>query len=94
MAHIGKTKVIYNGLDSDTFRRREGKPTLDIGEHHIKRPIVALIARFDESQKGFGHFWEMVRIIHEKMPAVNFVIAARRSTRLNKNLKFALTNWR
>lgn len=90
MAHIGKTKVIYNGLDSDTFRRREGKPTLDIGEHHIKRPIVALIARFDESQKGFGHFWEMVRIIHEKMPAVNFVIAGAPVNAIEQEFKVRL----
>ncbi|MGC9598976.1 MAG: glycosyltransferase [Minisyncoccia bacterium] len=75
MAGVGRTEVIYTGLPQNVFESHSGGPILNIGEHHIKRPIVALIARFDESQKGFGYFWEMAGIIHGKMPAVNFVVA-------------------
>jgi len=75
MANAGKTEVIYTGLAKSVFEKRAGGPELSVGEYHIKRPIVTLIARFDESQKGFNYFWDMAKIIHEKMPEVNFVIA-------------------
>ena len=75
MLAIGATEVIYTGLPNDLFRSRDdGGPAFSVGAGRVPRPIVALIARFDESQKGFGHFFEMAAIIHREMPHVRFVI--------------------
>ncbi len=74
MSRLGRTEVIYTGIEGRAFLKYEEKPGFVVGAHFVRRPIVALIARFDESQKGFNHFWEMARIIHEAMPQVNFVI--------------------
>lgn len=70
-----KMEVVYTGLREDEFRERPGGDTFDFNTYHIARPIVALVARYDEVQKGHKYFWEMAHRIHEKMPQVNFVVA-------------------
>ncbi len=90
MVDVGKTEVIYTGLAKSVFEKRAGGPELSVGEYRIKRPIVTLIARFDESQKGFNYFWDMAKIVHEKMPEVNFVIAGAPVNDIEREFKVRL----
>ncbi len=90
MLASGPTEVIYTGLSNDLFRARDEESVFDIGGSHVQRPIVALIARFDESQKGFAHFFEMAQIINEKMPHVHFVIVGAPVNPIEQALKARL----
>jgi glycosyltransferase involved in cell wall biosynthesis len=70
-----KFRVIYTGLKMEEFRRKESSGNeIEINNQKIKKPIVAMIGRFDRYQKGHQYFIEAARIINEKMSEVNFLI--------------------
>ena len=87
MPGIEKMQVIYTGMKEEEFIERKGSPILHIGERNIMRPIVALIARYDEAQKGHKYFWEMARAVHKKFPNVNFVVAGGASNSVEEEFK-------
>jgi len=70
-----RMEVIYTGLTNDRFENHAEKPMFGASGNKINHPIVALVARYDESQKGHIYFWEMASLIHKKMKDVNFVVA-------------------
>lgn len=72
---IEKMQVIYTGLTDDRFLTRKPAGELNVNGYDIPRYIVALIARFDESQKGHRYFWEMAARVHKAVPKANFVVA-------------------
>jgi glycosyltransferase involved in cell wall biosynthesis len=82
-----KMQVIYTGLTDDRFENYTDQPALEINGFLIKRPIVGLIARYDEYQKGHIYFWKMASIIHQKMPDVNFVVAGAPGNEIEKHFQ-------
>jgi glycosyltransferase involved in cell wall biosynthesis len=72
---ISKLQVIYTGLNMSEFQLKESSgDEIEINGKKIKKPIVAMIGRFDRYQKGHQYFIEAARIINEKMPEVDFLV--------------------
>ncbi|MCD6284238.1 glycosyltransferase family 4 protein [bacterium] len=70
-----KLKVIYTGLKIDEFQLKESPDyEIEINRMKIKKPIIAMVGRFDRHQKGHQYFIEAAKIINKKMPEVNFLI--------------------
>lgn len=70
-----KLKVIYTGLKIDEFQLKKTQENeIEINGKKIKKPIVAMVGRFDKHQKGHQYFIEAARIINGKMPEVNFLV--------------------
>jgi glycosyltransferase involved in cell wall biosynthesis len=73
--NTSKLQVIYTGLNMSEFQLKESSgDEIEINNQKIKKPIVAMIGRFDRYQKGHQYFIEAARIINEKMSEVNFLI--------------------
>jgi len=71
-----KLKVIYTGLNMAEFYPKESsKNEIEINGKKIKKPIVAMVGRFDRYQKGHQYFIEAAKIINGKVSNVNFLIA-------------------
>jgi len=88
MLEFGKTQVIYTSVDIPNTRENNLHP--NINGLSINRPIVSIIARFDESQKGFIYFWKMAKIIHQEMPEVSFVVAGAPVNEIEQEFKSRL----
>jgi L-malate glycosyltransferase len=72
---ISKLQVIYTGLNMSEFQLKESSgDEIEINSKKIKKPIVAMIGRFDRYQKGHQYFIEAARIINEKMTEVDFLV--------------------
>jgi len=70
-----KFQVIYTGLKMEKFQQKESlADEIEIKGQRVKKPIVAMIARFDRYQKGHQYFIEAARIINDQIPEVNFLI--------------------
>lgn len=70
-----KLKVIYTGLKmEDYYQKGSSGNEIETNGQKIKKPIVAMIARFDRYQKGHQYFIEAARIIKENFQNVNFLI--------------------
>jgi glycosyltransferase involved in cell wall biosynthesis len=73
--NTSKLQVIYTGLNMSEFQLKESSgDEIEINGKKIKKPIVAMIGRFDRYQKGHQYFIEAARIINEKMPEVDFLV--------------------
>jgi glycosyltransferase involved in cell wall biosynthesis len=73
--NTSKLQTIYTGLNMNEFQLKENlENTVEINGKKIKRPIVAMIGRFDRYQKGHQYFIEAAKIINGRMPEVNFLI--------------------
>jgi len=83
----GKIEVIYNGIDTEGFRRRSAttRATLPPGEKNGGySATVGLIARL-EKEKGHRYFLEAAKIILTRMKKIQFMIIGTGS--LEKELK-------
>jgi len=70
-----KLKVIYTGLNLAEFYQKENsRNEIEINGKKIKKPIVAMVGRFDRYQKGHQYFIEAAKIINGKVSNVNFLI--------------------
>lgn len=73
--NISKLQTIYTGLKMDEFYQKENSgDTIEINGKEIKKPIIAMIGRFDRYQKGHQYFIEAAKVIKEKILNVNFLI--------------------
>jgi len=73
--NISKLQTIYTGLKMDEFYQKENSgDTIEINGKEIKKPIIAMIGRFDRYQKGHQYFIEAARIINERISNANFLI--------------------
>lgn len=73
--NISKLQTIYTGLKmEDYYQKGSSRNEIEINGQKIKKPIVAMIARFDRYQKGHRYFIEAAKIIKENFQNVNFLI--------------------
>jgi glycosyltransferase involved in cell wall biosynthesis len=73
--NASKLKVIYTGLKMEEFYQGEKlAKNILINSREIKRPVVAMIARFDREQKGHKYFIEAAKMIKDRFPQTNFLI--------------------
>ena len=73
--NISKLQTIYTGLKMDEFYQKENSgDTIEINGKEIKKPIIAMIGRFDRYQKGHQYFIEAARIINKRISNANFLI--------------------
>ncbi len=70
-----KIDVIFDGIETDLFHRREGIPRR-IGDRSIppSTRIVTYVSRGFESMRGFDIFMKAARRIYEQIPDVLFVV--------------------
>jgi glycosyltransferase involved in cell wall biosynthesis len=73
-AYRGKIDVIFDGIETDVFRRRLDVPRR-IGEMTIPAStrIVTYVSRGFESMRGFDIFMKVARAIYRRYPDVLFV---------------------
>ena len=70
-----KLQTIYTGLKmKDYYQKGSSGNEIEINGQKIKKPIVAMIGRFDRYQKGHQYFIEAAKVIKEKILNVNFLI--------------------
>jgi len=73
--NLSKLKTIYTGLNMKEYRLRENlEGNIEINGKEVKKPIIAMVARFDREQKGHQYFIEAAKIIKENISGVNFLI--------------------
>jgi len=73
--NISKLQTIYTGLKmKDYYQKGSSGNEIEINGQKIKKPIVAMIGRFDRYQKGHQYFIEAAKVIKEKILNVNFLI--------------------
>ena len=73
--NISKLQTIYTGLKMEEFCQKEDLGNeIEINGKKVKKPIVAMIARFDRYQKGHQYFIEAAKIIKERLLEVNFLV--------------------
>ena len=65
-----------NGINISPFAHStyEWYIDIEINGRKIKKPMVAMVGRFDRHQKGHQYFIEAAKIANGKMPEVNFLI--------------------
>lgn len=78
-------QVIYTGLDMKKYKTKEG--VIEIDGKIIKRPIVAMIGRFDKQQKGHPYFIEAAVKIKDD---INFLIVGGTYNEEEKKYKMGL----
>lgn len=71
----GKIDVIFDGIETDLFHRRENVPRR-IGDRSIPAStrIVTYVSRGFESMRGFDIFMKVARAIYRRFPDVLFVV--------------------
>lgn len=73
--NVSKLQVIYTGLKMEEFCQKDfSKNEIEINGRKIKKPIMAMIGRFDRYQKGHQYFIEAAKIIKENISGANFLI--------------------
>lgn len=67
--------VLHNGIDSDIWRKENGRPVLR-EELHIPDNcmIVGTVARIAQKHKDLPSFYEVAADVHKRLPNVRFVI--------------------
>ena len=74
-AYRGKVDVIFDGIETEVFHRREGVPRR-VGDRSIPETtrIVTYVSRGFESMRGFDIFMKVARAIYRRFPDVVFVV--------------------
>ncbi len=83
-----KLNVIFDGIDTDTFQRRElPRPTTFRGiPLDADTRIVTYVSRGLESVRGFDIFMQVAKRIYQAMPNVVFLIAGKERTNYGHEL--------
>jgi glycosyltransferase involved in cell wall biosynthesis len=73
--YADKVRVIFDGVDTDTWRRHENVPR-EISGRRIDADarIVTYVARGFEAMRGFDIFMKVAKRIYQQMPNVLFVV--------------------
>lgn len=73
--NTSKLHTIYAGLKMEDYWQRENSgKEITINNREIKKPIIAMIARFDRYQKGHQYFIKAAEIIRKRFTEANFLI--------------------
>ena len=70
-----KLEVIFDGIETDVYRRKEGLPR-KVGDREIgpETRIVTYVSRGFESMRGFDIFMKAAKRIYQQYPDVLFVV--------------------
>jgi glycosyltransferase involved in cell wall biosynthesis len=70
-----KIQVIFDGIETDVFRHRDGLPR-SVGNRVVPKStrIVTYVSRGFESMRGFDLFMKAAKLIYQRQPDVLFVI--------------------
>jgi glycosyltransferase involved in cell wall biosynthesis len=74
-AYRGKIEVIFDGIETEIFQRRQGVPRLIAGRSIPESTrIVTYVSRGFESMRGFDIFMRVARQVYIQFPDVVFVV--------------------